>query len=96
MGIVWGLSYVASTFTIKAFPALVECLTFHGAFYVYSIFALMLTIWAMMGVKQTDGLSLLETERLYGQCPASLKPLSKITMSRKYEAVADSSKVSSK
>ena len=50
----------------------------------------------MVGVKQTDGLSLVETERLYGQCPASLKHLSNIPMSKKYEAVADSRKVSKK
>ena len=95
MGIVSALSYIASSFTIKAFPALVDCLTFHGAFYVYSVMALILTTWAMVGVKQTDGLSLVETERLYGQCPASLKPISNVSMSKNYESVADSRKVSS-
>ena len=83
---------MASTFTIKAFPSLVEYLTFHGAFYFYSIMAFILTIWAMLGVKQRDGMSLVETERLYDQCPASLIPLSNASMSKKYEAVADSRK----
>ena len=96
VGIVGGLSCVASTFTIKAFPSLVECLTFHGAFYFYSIMALILTIWAMLGVKQTDGMCLVETERLYDQGPASLSPLSNVSSSKKYDAVADSRKASSK
>ena len=85
VGIVEGLSCAASTLTIKAFPTLVECLTFHGAFYFYSIISLILTIWAMLGVKQTDGLSLVETERLYNQGPASGSPISK-----KYESLTDS------
>ena len=96
VGIVEGLSCAASTLTIKAFPTLVECLTFHGAFYFYSFIALIFTIWAMLGVKQTDGLSLVETERLYNQGPASLSPLSNVSISKKYEAVADSRKVPSK
>ena len=50
----------------------------------------------MVGVKQTDGLSLVETERLYRQCPASLNHLSNIPKSKKYDAVADSRKVSKK
>ena len=95
VGIVEGLSCAAGTFTIKVFPALVECLTFHGAFYFYSIIALILTIWAMLGVKQTDGLSLVETEHLYDQGPASLRPLSNVSIPKKYEAVADPRKVSS-
>ena len=96
VGIVEGLSCAARTLTIKTFPALVECLTFHGAFYFYSIIALILTIWAMLGVKQTDGLSLVETERLYDQGPASLSHFSNASISKKYEAVADSRNVSSK
>ena len=50
----------------------------------------------MLGVKQTDGLTLVETERLYDQGPASLSPFSNASISKKYEAVADSRNVSSK
>ena len=72
---------VADAFTQKTFPTLVGCITFHGTFYVYAIIALLLTVWAMLTVKQTDGLSLVETERLYDG-----------KMGRKYEAVGDSKK----
>ena len=72
---------VADAFTQKTFPTLAGCITFHGTFYVYAIIALILTIWAMLTVKRTDGLSLVETERLYDG-----------KMARKYETVRDSKK----
>ena len=56
---------MAFAFTQKTFPTLVECLTFHGAFYFYAAMAFILTVWAVVTIKLTDGLSLVETERLY-------------------------------
>ena len=56
---------MAFAFTQKTFPTLIECLTFHGAFYVYAAVAFILTVWAAVTIKLTDGLSLVETERLY-------------------------------
>ena len=56
---------MAFALTHKIFPMLVAYLTFHGTFYVYAGIALILTIWATMTIKPTDGLSLVETEQLY-------------------------------
>ena len=65
VGIVCGLSGMAFALTQKMFPTLVEYLTFHGAFYVYALMAFILTAWAVVTIKLTDGLSLVETQRLY-------------------------------
>ena len=51
--------------TQKMFPTLITCLTFHGTFYLYAGVTLVLTIWASLTIKPTDGLSLVETEQLY-------------------------------
>ena len=56
---------MAFAFTNKTFPTLVAQLNFHGTFYVYGSIAFILTIWGIMTMKITDGLSLVETERLY-------------------------------
>ena len=66
VGIVGGFAAMAFAFTEKSFPTLVECLNFHGTFYVYAAIAFILTLWAVVTIKLTDGLSLVETERLYG------------------------------
>ena len=65
VGIVNSLASMAFAFTNKTFPTLVAQLNFHGAFYVYGSIALILTIWGIVTMKITDGLSLVETERLY-------------------------------
>ena len=65
VGISDGISCIAFALTQKSFPTLVECLNFHGTFYVYAAIAFILTVWAVVTIKLTDGLSLVETERLY-------------------------------
>ena len=65
VGIVWAAASMAFAFTQKTFPTFVNCLTFHGTFYVYAAIAFVLTAWAVLTIKLTDGLSLVETERLY-------------------------------
>ena len=65
VGIVGGLAGMAFALTQKIFPTLVACLTFHGTFYVYAGITFILTMWAMVTIKPTDGLSLVETEQLY-------------------------------
>ena len=65
VGIVYSVSGMAFAFTNKMFPTLVAQLNFHGAFYVYGSIAFILTIWGIVTMKITDGLSLVETERLY-------------------------------
>ena len=65
VGISDGISCIAFALTQKSFPTLVEHLNFHGTFYVYAAIAFILTVWAVVTIKLTDGLSLVETERLY-------------------------------
>ena len=56
---------MAFALTQKMFPTLIKYLTFHGTFYVYGGVTCILTIWASLTIKPTDGLSLVETEQLY-------------------------------
>ena len=65
VGIVGGFAGMAFVLTQKIFPMLVACLTFHGTFYLYAGITFILTIWATITIKPTDGLSLVETEQLY-------------------------------
>ena len=85
MGVIEGLGIGVMVLSLKAFPTLIACLTFHGTFYVYAIIALIFTIWAIVTVKPTDGLSLVETERLYDSKRA-----------RRYEATKECSEAASK
>ena len=65
IGIVNALVGMAFALTQKTFPTLITCLTFHGTFYLYAGVTCILTIWATLTIKPTDGLSLVETEQLY-------------------------------
>ena len=87
IGIIEALSCLASVFTQKIFPTLISYLSFHGTFYAYAMVAFILTGWAVVTIKHTDGLSLVETERLYDN---------KTEAEGKYEALCDSKKNDSK
>ena len=60
-----GLGNVANSVTLKLFPSLVNWLSFSGANYLYSVMSLVLTLWGWVAIKETDGLSLAEVERIY-------------------------------
>ena len=49
----------------KLFPILSEKLHFYGLNYYYAAFALVLTVWGMVTIKDVDQLSLVEIERIY-------------------------------
>ena len=65
VGTVLGLGNVANSVTLKLFPSLVNWLSFSGVNYFYSAMFLVLTLWGWMAIKETDGLSLAEVERIY-------------------------------
>ena len=60
-----GLGNIAASLTLKLFPSLVDWLSFSGANYFYSAMSLVLVLWGWMAIKDTDGLSLAEVERIY-------------------------------
>ena len=59
------LGQYVRAFATKLFPILSEWLHFYGLNYYYAAFALLLTIWGMVTIKDTDRLSLVEIERIY-------------------------------
>ena len=65
IGIVRGLVSLVLAFSTKLFPILSEKLHFYGLNYYYAAFALVLTIWGMVTIKDIDRLSLVEIERIY-------------------------------
>ena len=67
-----GLDNIACSLTLKLFPSLVSWLGFGGTNYFYSGISLVLTLWGWKAIKDTDGLSLAEVERIYDRrhhCP---------------------------
>ena len=65
IGIVKGLASLVLAISTKLFPILSEWLHFYGLNYYYATFALVLTIWGMVTIKDIDLLSLVEIERIY-------------------------------
>ena len=65
IGIVRGLQYLVLALATKLFPILSEKLHFYGLNYYYAAFALVLTVWGMVTIKDVDQLSLVEIERIY-------------------------------
>ena len=66
IGTVNGLQYLVFAFATKVFPYLEEWFHFYGLNYYYAAFALALTLWGMVTIKDIDELSLVEIERIYG------------------------------
>ena len=65
VGIVHGLDNIAASMTLKVFPTLVDWLGFSGTNFFYSGSCMILTLWGRITIKETDGLSLAEVERIY-------------------------------
>ena len=65
IGIVRGTVQLVLALATKLFPILSEWLHFYGLNYYYAAFALLLTIWGMVTIKDIDRLSLVEIERIY-------------------------------
>ena len=66
IGIVHGMQYLSFAFATKAFPYFEEWFQFYGLNYYYAAFAVALTLWGMVKIKDIDQMSLVEIERLYG------------------------------
>ena len=65
VGLVNGLGNMAFAFNQKVFPILVGYLTFYGTFYFYAAMTFVISVWGLVSLKVTDGLSLVDTECLY-------------------------------
>ena len=65
IGIVRGLQYLVLGMATKLFPILSAWLHFYGLNYYYAAFALILTVWGMVTIKDVDQLSLVEIEQIY-------------------------------
>ena len=69
VGIVHGLDNITCSLTLKLFPSLIKWFNFSGTNYFYATTALALTLWGWVAIKETDGLSLAEVERIYDHRP---------------------------
>ncbi len=61
------LETVALMLNVKCYPLLISTLGFPCVALVYSGMIALMTLWAAVTVKKTDGLTLVEVERLYGK-----------------------------
>ena len=73
IGVVRGTQYLALALATKLFPILSESLHFYGLNYYYAAFALALTIWGMVTIKDIDQLSLVEIEQIYDRRVSKLE-----------------------
>ena len=65
IGIVHGLEYFAFALATEAFPILLEWFHFYGLNFYYGAFALLMTLWGIITIKDIDQLSLVEIEQIY-------------------------------
>ena len=65
IGIVTGVEYLTFAFATGTFPVLLEWLHFYGLNFYYAAVCLLMTIWGMMTIKDTDHLSLVDIELIY-------------------------------
>ena len=67
VGIVMGIQRIALVINMVIFPMATSSGLFHIICYVYASFTLVMGVWAMITIKETDGMSLVEVEELYGK-----------------------------
>ena len=76
IGIVAVTQYLVFAFATKMFPIVIQWFHFYGINYYYAAFALAMTIWGMLTIKDIDCLSLVEIEHIYDARMAKLKCMS--------------------
>ena len=64
-GIVSVTSHIPVVINMVAFPIVTSAGLLHIAMYVYASFSLFMAMWAVITIKDTDGMSLVEVEELY-------------------------------
>ena len=65
MALTLGFGYAAAMISAKIFPYQVESLGFHGTMWAHAAVSALMTLWALVALRNTDGLSLVEVERIY-------------------------------
>ena len=65
MALTLGFGYAAAMISAKVFPYQVDSLGFHGTMWVHAAISAVMTLWAMLTLKDTDGLTLVQVERMY-------------------------------
>ena len=68
VGIVMATNHIPLIINMLVFPMATSSGLFHIACYVYSSFTLFMAVWAIITIKETDGMSLVEVEELYDKC----------------------------
>ena len=64
-GIVSVTSHIPVVINMVTFPVITSAGLLHLAMYVYSSFCLFMAMWAIITIKNTDDMSLVEVEELY-------------------------------
>ena len=65
MALTLGFGYAAAMISAKIFPYQVESLGFHGTMWAHAAISAVMTLWALVSLQNTDGLTLVEVERMY-------------------------------
>ena len=65
VGIAMAINHIPLIINMVVFPMATSSGLFHIACYVYSICALFMAVWAIITMKETDDMSLVEVEELY-------------------------------
>ena len=65
MALTLGFGYAAAMISAKIFPYQVESLGFHGTMWAHAAVSALMTLWALVALRNTDGLTLVEVERMY-------------------------------
>ena len=65
VGIVMATNHIPLIINMVVFPMATSGGFFHIACYVFAVCTLFMAFWAMITIKETDGMSLVEVEELY-------------------------------
>ena len=75
VGIVKAVAYVAAYVNMMAYPMVSGANAFHELMYGYGVIAAFMTVWAMITVKETDNMSVVEIEKLFKRGQASSRKI---------------------
>ena len=75
VGIVKAVAYVAGYANMMIYPMVSGANAFCELMYVYGAIAAFMTVWAMITVKETDNMSLVEIEKLFKRGQGSFRKI---------------------
>ena len=75
IGIVKAVAYVAGYANMMVYPMVSGANAFSELMFVYGVISAFMTVWAMITVKETDNMSLVEIEKLFKRGQGSFRKI---------------------